>query len=394
MVSGERPVGAKWVGEPRSLHAPLHRPPLSVKSASGYCRSVQWLCLILFFSGAIAFAQPDDEIRRILSDRIERDHQSLGMVVGIIDGDGRRIVAQGDVRPDSLFEIGSITKVFTALLLADMAERGEVALSDPVTKYLPDGVKAPQRGRPMTLEDLSTHMSGLPRLPTNLSPRTLANPYVDYTPAKLYDFLGSYKLERESGAKWEYSNLAAGLLGHLLARRAGMDYDTMVRLRICGPLGMTSTVGVMPPELRPRAATGHNALLQPVRNWDWDALAGAGALWSSASDMLDFVDANLGKKKSGLAPAMAAMLKVRYPIGGNVGQALGWQTFTRDGVELFWKDGGTFGFASFVGFDPKSGRGVVVLSDAFTLPGVSDIGMHLLDARNPLRGFGGATKSQ
>jgi CubicO group peptidase (beta-lactamase class C family) len=355
---------------------------------------VQWLCLLLFLSGAIAFAQPEDEIRRILSDRIERDHQSRGIVAGIIDGQGRRIVAQGDVQPDSVFEIGSVTKVFTALLLADMAERGEVALSDPVSKYLPDGVEAPRRGRPMTLEDLATHMSGLPRLPTNLSPRTLANPYVDYSPAKLYDFLGSYKLQRDPGAKWEYSNLGTGLLGHLVARRAGMDYDTMVRLRICGPLDMTSTVGFMTPELKPRAATGHNALLQPVQNWDWDALAGAGALWSSASDMVNFVAAALGNKKSGLAPAMAAMLKVRYPIGGNVGQALGWQTFTRDGTELFWKDGGTFGFASFAGFDPKNGRGVVVLSDAFTLAGVSDIGLHLLDARNPLRGFGATAKSQ
>jgi D-alanyl-D-alanine-carboxypeptidase/D-alanyl-D-alanine-endopeptidase len=348
---------------------------------------VQGLALLFFACGAIAFAQPDDDIRRILSDRVDRDRQTPGIVVGVINGDRRSIVAHGDIRPDALFEIGSITKVFTSLLLADMVERGEVALRDPVSKYLPEGTKVPQRnGRAITLEDLATHMSGLPRLPTNLSPRLLANPYVDYTPAKLYDFLGSYELQRDPGSKWEYSNLGAGLLGHALSRRAGMDYDTLVRLRICYPLDMTSTRAIVPSEMKSRAATGHNALLQPTPPWDWDALAGAGALWSNASDMLEFLAANLGYKKSGLAPAMAAMLKVRPAIGmGDIGQALGWQTMARDGVELIWKDGGTFGFSSFIGFEPKSGRGVIVLSDAGG--GVNDIGMHLLDARNPLRTF-------
>src|ERR1051325_8517739 len=116
-----------------------------------------WRGLYLFAAGAIAFAQSNDEIRRILADRIDRDRQSLGIVVGVIGPEDRRVVAHGDVNADSLFEIGSISKVFTALVLADMVERGEAALSDPVSKYLPDGVKAPQRGpRPITLGDLAT----------------------------------------------------------------------------------------------------------------------------------------------------------------------------------------------------------------------------------------------
>jgi D-alanyl-D-alanine-carboxypeptidase/D-alanyl-D-alanine-endopeptidase len=343
--------------------------------------------LLVVGAGAIAFAQSDDEVRRILSDRIGRDRQSLGMVAGLIDERGRRTVAQGDVQPDSLFEIGSITKVFTALLLADMVERGEVALRDPVAKYLPEGVKVPQRGpRPITLEDLATHMSGLPRVPTNLSPKSLANPYVDYTADRLYEFLRDYSLPREPGTKWEYSNLGAGLLGHVLSLRAGIDFETLVRLRICGPLDMTSTWITVPPEMKTRAATGHNALRQPATNWDFQVLAGAGAFWSSAGDLLEFVAASMGEKKSGLAPAMAAMLKVRVPTGiPNFGQALGWQTMKRGDTELIWKDGGTFGFSSFIGFDPKLRRGAVVLSDTGT--GVVDIGMHLLDSRSALREF-------
>jgi len=341
---------------------------------------VHWRWLALLPACAIAFAQPDDDIRKILSGRIG-DPQKKGMIAATIDGDGRRrVIAAGDVRPDSLFEIGSVTKVFTVLLLADMAERAEVGLDDAVSKYLPESVRVPGA---ITLRQLAMHTSGLPRVPNNLSPKTLANPYVDYTPAKLYDFLNAYKLPRPPGEKWEYSNLGAGLLGHVLARRAGMDYGTLVRFRIANELDMTSTYTVLPEWLQPRAVKGHNALGQPVSNWDWDALAGAGALWSGADDLLNLLAANLGQKKSGLAPAMAAMQKGRVPVANGIGQSLGWHTLTTTGGDLFWKDGATFGFSSFIGFDPKTGRGVVVLSDA--IGGVADIGFHLLDSRIPLR---------
>jgi serine-type D-Ala-D-Ala carboxypeptidase/endopeptidase len=341
---------------------------------------VHWRWLALIPACAIAFAQPDDDIRKILTGRIA-DPQKKGMIAATIDGDGRRrIVAVGDVRPDSLFEIGSVTKVFTSLLLADMSERAEVSLDDPLAKYLPEGVHVPG---PITLRQLAMHTSGFPRVPTNLSPKTLANPYVDYTPAKLYDFLNTYKLPRPPGEKWDYSNLGAGLLGHILARRAGIDYGTLVRLRIANPLDMTSTYTVVPDWLKPRAVKGHNVLGQPVSNWDWDALAGAGALWSSADDLLNFLAANLGQKKSGLAPAMAAMQKGRVPVANDIGQSLGWHTLTRNGADIFWKDGATFGFSSFLAFDPKTGRGVVILSD--TAGSVADIAFHLLDPRLPLR---------
>jgi CubicO group peptidase (beta-lactamase class C family) len=176
---------------------------------------------------------PDSEIRKILVDRIDAYRQSVGIVVGVIEPKGRRIVAycsldQGDPRTlngDTVFEIGSVTKVVTSLLLSDMVQRGQVGLTDPVSKYLPAGVKTPQRnGRQITLLDLSTHTSGLPRMPTNFNPD---KPYADYTVAQLYEFLSSYQLPRDIGAQYEYSNVGAGLLANALAFRPGMDYDAL-----------------------------------------------------------------------------------------------------------------------------------------------------------------------
>ncbi len=351
---------------------------------------------------AVALAQspvpPDAEIRRILAERVDTRHQAVGMVVGVIEPSGTRVVAYGkpakdDVRPlngDTVFEIGSITKVFTALLLADMVQHGEVKLDDPIAKYLPEGVKAPQRnGKEITLAELATHTSGLPRLPNNLAPKDAANPYADYSADKLYAFLESYQLPRDPGGKWEYSNLATGLLGQLLSLRAGKDYETLVVSRIAAPLGMGSTRMTLTPEMKERMATGYNAALQPVHLWDFEALAGAGALRSTANDLITFLAANLGYRKSPLQPAMAAMLEVRLPTGQpNLQQALGWHILQRKDRDLFWKDGGTFGFGSFIGFDAKANVGVVVLANSFSLAtgGVDDIGLHLLDASFPLAG--------
>jgi CubicO group peptidase (beta-lactamase class C family) len=334
---------------------------------------------------------PNSEIRRILVDRIDGAWKGVGIVVGVIEPKGTRLVAygsldQGDKRPldgNTIFEIGSVTEVFTSLLLADMVQRGEVALSDPVAKYLPAGVKVPERGgRRITLEDLSTHTSGLPRLPSNLKPANPANPYADYSTERLYEFLSTYKLWRDIGSGFEYSNLGGGLLGHALARRAGMTYEALVTSRIAQPLEMRSTGITLSAEMKARLALGHNDKLAAVPNFDYQALAGTGALRSSANDLMVFLSANLGYSKSPLAPAMAAMLKVRRKTTSpGTEMALGWLV-DRDGI--VWRNGSTAGYRSFVVYDPKSRVGLVVLSNTFTTTGLNDIGMHLLDAHNPL----------
>jgi CubicO group peptidase (beta-lactamase class C family) len=240
-------------------------------------------------------------------------------------------------------------------------------------------------GKQITLQDLATHTSGLPRLPSNITPKDPANPYADYSVEQLYQFLSTYQLTRDIGAQYEYSNLGGGLLGHALARRAGTDYSTLVQSRILGPLGMKSTGIALSPEMKLRFAAGYNAALEPVSAWDLPTLAGAGALRSTTNDMLTFVAANLGYVKSPLAAAMASMLKVRRPTGApGLEIALGWHIFTRDGHEVMWHNGGTGGYRSFIGYDLKSGVGVVVLSNTETTAGVDDIGQHLLNPAVPL----------
>jgi CubicO group peptidase (beta-lactamase class C family) len=335
------------------------------------------------------------EVKKILADRIDNQRQGVGIVVGMLEADGtRRVVGHGTfdvgdkraVDGDTLFEIGSATKVFTALLLTDAVARGEVALTDPVAKFLPAGVKVPERGgKKITLQDLSMHVSALPRLPSNLSPKDETNPYADYTEKQLYDFLSGYELTRDIGAQYEYSNLAVGLLGHVLARRAGTSYETLVRKRITEPLGMTSTTITLSDAMKARLAVGHDQKLARAANWDIPTLAGAGALRSSTNDLLGFLAAYLGMKKTSLAPAMAATLQPRKPAGSATMQiALGWHVLTTPGGEIIWHNGGTGGYRSFMGFDPKARVGVVVLSNTFTNDGVDDIGRHLLDASRPL----------
>jgi serine-type D-Ala-D-Ala carboxypeptidase/endopeptidase len=336
----------------------------------------------------------DADIRQILVNRIDKEKQGVGIVIGVIDAKGRRVVAygsleKGDKRPldgDTLFEIGSITKVFTSLLLADMAQRGEVRLEDPIAKYVPSTAKIPERGgKQITLVDLATHTSGLPRMPANFNPKDPANPYIDYTEEQLYTFLSSYELTRDVGIKFVYSNLGFGLLGQGLARRNGSDYETLVETRICEPLGMKSTRITLTPEMEQRFAAGHSSDLVTVSRWDIPSLAGAGALRSSTNDMLKFLAAAMGYSHTDLTPAFKTLLSVKRPTGqAFVDSALGWAIDTRGGGEIIWKNGGTGGYRTFIGYSPRTRVGIVALSNASTGAGTDDIGLHLLDARFPL----------
>lgn len=332
----------------------------------------------------------DSEIRQILVDRVDTYKQSVGVVVGVIDPGGRRIIsygklAAGDPRPlngDTVFEIGSITKVFTALLLADMVEHHEVRLTDPVAAYLPESVHLPERnGVAITLQDLAMHTSGLPRMPSNVDPADPANPYADYSVGRLYQFLANYQPRRDA-PQFEYSNLGGALLGHVLAERAGVDYDTLVKRRITDPLKMTSTRIALTPEMRSRLAVGHAYGLEPTPNWDLGALAAAGALHSTANDLLTFLAANLGLEKTPLASPMASMMNVRHDTGrGEV--ALAWFIETHGDVTMVSHDGGTGGYQSFIAYDPKAHRGVVVLSNSGAGAGIEDIGIHILNPKVP-----------
>lgn len=337
---------------------------------------------------------PNSQILQILEERIDTYRRGIGIVLGIVDGTGPRILAHGtftrdDLRPvnsETIFEIGSVTKIFTTLALAVMTERGEVALDDPVNKYLPAGIRLPQQlDREITLFDLATHTSGLPRLPPNLVPTNRANPYADYSDDRLYECLRNLQLNGDIGSRFVYSNFGGGLLGHILALRSGASYEALIQSRICQPLGMRSTGISVSEELKARFAPGHNTFLENVPNWDVSALAGAGALRSTADDLLKLLTAALGYVDSPLTPALDGMLLKRRPADAQDREvALGWIISSRNGRPIVWHNGGTGGYRSFLAYEPDRRVGVAVLSNTFTIEGVDDIGMHLLDPTFPL----------
>lgn len=338
---------------------------------------------------------PDSAIHAILRERVESG-KTPGILVGVLDAAGTRFVSYGTGAPGAaaldsatLFEIGSITKTFTGTLLADMVLRGEVALDDPVAKYLPAGTRVPVSGeRPITLADLATHFSGLPRLPNNLSPRDINNPYVDYTPDKLYAFLAAHELRRAPGASFEYSNLGAGLLGHALALRAGTDYETLVRTRVLEPLRMRDTRITLTAADSARLAAGHNAGGQAVPVWDLASLQGAGALRSSAADMLRYLGASIAahvdsSSSRPVARALRLTHEPRHNLGPGADIGLAWgRSVTSRGDTVYSHDGGTGGHRSFAAFDPARRVAVIVLSASSA--DVNDIGRHLLDGSYPL----------
>ena len=337
----------------------------------------------------------DAAIRAILARRIDTERRGVGIVVGVISPAGRRVVTYGALdttgrRPvdgDSLFEIGSVTKTFTALVLQDMALRGQVGLDDPVAKYLPEGTKVPSfGGHEITLRHLATHTAALPPNLPNPAMKRAEEAFDHTSEADLYRFLATYQLPREPGTEWAYSNLGVGLLGVALSRRAGMDLETLVRQRVTGPLGMTSTAMTVPAPLQARLATGYDAFVRPTAPIAiGPAEAAAGLIRSSANDMLKLLAAETGNVKTPLKPAMDAMLiQDRAEMPGGFRQALGWMVLDLPSGRIVTHSGGTFGQRAFAAFNTKTREGVIVLSNAEGATGADDIGLHII-AGAPIR---------
>jgi CubicO group peptidase (beta-lactamase class C family) len=352
---------------------------------------VNGLCLVLGFSNATAVPPAADAtIQRLLDERVARNRAG-GIVLAIRDSDGTTKVfhagASGrpglDLDADTLFEIGSITKTFTAALLGDMVIRGELKLEDPVERFLPPGMKPPARaGRRITFLDLATHTSGLPALPTNIHPRDVANPYSDYTVGMLKQFLAVYELPPAVGSRYEYSAVGFGLLGHALAHRLREPWEKAVRERVLDPLGMASTRATLGPALRARLAPGHDDAGRPTPNWDIPALPAMGALRSSANDLLKYLAANVDTGSGPLGRALALCHRPRATMDEETRVGLAWQTGHATNRTIVWHGGGTGGYRALVAFDPTTRRGVVVLSNSAR--GEDDVGFHLLDPTLPL----------
>ena len=310
-------------------------------------------------------------MREILRQRIEVSRHGVGIVVGLVDEQGSRVVAYGHARrgndeqvtSESVFEVGSVTKVFTSLLLAQMVEAGEVRLDDLISRYVPRPIKSP-RVRKVTLLHLSRHTAGFPLFPGNMKPVDPANPLDVYTNEALFAFLYGYRPTREAGTFHLYSNYGPALLGELLARRSGTDFETALRGRVLEPLGMRRTGMKLTPELRAAHALGHTDIARPMPLGDVRVMLGAGSLRTTGSDMVRFLEANLGLRESGLAAAMFATHRTSadrqmpdLPMG------LGWFHSTILGTQLVVHGGATDGFTAYLGLDLARKRGVVLLSN-------------------------------
>lgn len=319
---------------------------------------------------------PADEDLELMLRYIVEDAGAPGIVLGVLEADGSsRVVSWGsggvDTRalsPRSVFELGSITKTFTATVLADMVVRGEVALDDPVQRYLPDHVTVPSRGgRTITLEQLATHTSGLPMWGSNPARRDRQEALDDYDVEAMYAFLDGLEPERDPGSGYGYSNLGFGLLGHALARAAGTTWQELVRQRVLDPLGMGMT-GYRPQGGMDAWMTrGHEP--GGVVSADTEARWGSAGILSTAHDMLLWVDANLRPPEGTLGQAMRLAHRPRIPGGeGGSEVGLGWQTLRVGDRAVVWHGGRRAGYMARIGFDPQRRIGTVLLTntEAFT----------------------------
>ncbi|NLV46694.1 MAG: beta-lactamase family protein [Candidatus Hydrogenedentes bacterium] len=330
------------------------------------------------------------EMISLVRSTIEADG-CTGVSVGIITPRGRAVMGFGrkDLRlreapdGDTLYEIGSITKVFTAVSLAALIQEGVVALDTPVDTLIPETQPLPEwKQRRITLEDLSMHTSGLPRMPSNffniwqlLFLESLRDPYARHTCDDMFQFLHNYRLTRKPGEAYEYSNLGAGLLGYVLSRAARMSYEDLVRQRVLEPLEMHDTAINLTGNQKNRMACGyadfwHTGSLcvgLPVTGWHaGECFQGAGMLRSTVNDLMKFMEANMELTDTALKPILELTHTQRHDIQDNLSIGLGWHCSQKENIEgaILWHNGATGGFRSFLGFSPTGGIGVVALSSS------------------------------
>ncbi|HVW15897.1 MAG TPA: serine hydrolase domain-containing protein, partial [Mucilaginibacter sp.] len=265
---------------------------------------------------------------------------------------------------NTLFEIGSITKTFTATLLAYYADQHKVKLTDPIVKYLPDSVAANKQLQGITLEMLSNHTSGLPRLPDNYVNHASVpqDPYKDYNKQNLFEYLKSCKLVTKPGEQYAYSNLGMGILGMILSQLSGKTFEQMVEQVICHPLGMQSTVQTVTPALQKRFAKVYNEDGQETLPWHFNVLAPCGALHSTVNNMLAYARANMTPAPTAVSKALQLTHQVTY-TQKDLKLGLGWHIIIINNVQYYFHDGGTYGSSSFLVFNPQKKLAVVILSN-------------------------------
>jgi len=313
-------------------------------------------------------SQTDPLVEQLLADEIV-----VGLVVGIYKDGETQVIGYGEtekgkgIAPDgeTIHEIGSASKAFTGVMLADLVQRGRVKLDDPMQKYLRNAAKSRlQNPSHITFEHLATHTSGLPRLPDDFQPADPTNPYADYTFQQIFAFLKEHEPRRAPG-EYEYSNVGMGLLGVLLAGREKMSYEELLVEHIAKPCGMDDTCVNLAGDQLARLAPPYDSSLQASKNWDFPTLAGAGGIRSTTNDMLKFIAASFADDDKPLTKALQLSHNGRHTMPDGLAIGLGWH-IARDGVTR-WHNGMTGGYASWLAVVPSHKLGVVVLSNTATM---------------------------
>jgi len=331
--------------------------------------TIALLPLCLLGSAALAAPVLDDAVRQ-RAEELTRAGMLPSIVIAVIDGKSSAVYGFGSVHAgknakpgaDTVYQIGSITKTMTALLLADAVVEGKVTLDEPVAAVLPGYTMPAFDGKQISLLDLATHYSSLPRLPDNFAPKDPANPYADYTEAKQREFLAAYHLLRAPGAKFDYSNIGYAVLGTALAAQAGSSYEALLQKRLAVPLGMRSTSNTPTHGMLARLAPGHLLSGEPTPAWDLNVVAPAGGVYSSARDMVAYLQAYMFKP---LRP-YALAIKPQRPLAPDSETKIGlaWLLEQRQGQSYAWHSGQTGGYTSYAAFTTDGKRGVVVLTNA------------------------------
>ncbi len=340
---------------------------------------------------APAHAFDDAEMARQVGQRLQGDRTGACMAVAVVERErvARTFQCADDkdlarIGPDAAFEIGSVSKTMTAALLAELIGQGRGTLDDTLASWLPEGTAVPEyQGQPILLRHVVTHTSGLPALPSRLGATDMADPYANLDEAALLASLGDATLTAAPGSRFEYSNFASMVLSYAVARRAGMDFESLLRQRLFAPLGMRGAY-VGDPPAGVRAAVGHTANARPTPAWHFATnLAGVGGARATLDDMVRYVQGSLGWTD---APIRAALQSTHAQLSEQPAMGMNWMRVPVKDRVVLMHEGGTGGFSALVALDPQRQRGAVILSDTSwsSIGGLDSLGLHLVDDAFPL----------
>ncbi|WP_162406372.1 serine hydrolase domain-containing protein [Pseudoxanthomonas jiangsuensis] len=360
--------------------------------------NVHPVALILALSASLvappasAAAMDDAALAEVVRQRLHGDRTGACLAVAVVEKDNVARSFQcadpadaGRIGPDSAFEIGSVSKTMVATLLAQLVLEGKGSLDDTLASWLPPGTPVPDwQGQPILLRHVVTHTSGLPALPSRLGATGMDDPYANLDADALLASLGDAKLAAAPGSAFEYSNFASMVLSYAVARRAGMDFESLLRQRLFVPLGMDGAYVDAPPPEGVRAAIGHTPNRRPTPAWHFATdLAGVGGVRATLEDMVRYVQAGLGWRGEALQPALRL---THAPLSQQPPMAMNWMLARAGERQVLVHEGGTGGFSAFVAIDPQRGRGVVILSDTTwnSIGSLGSLGQHLVDESFPL----------